>query len=111
MQPTPEQLTRAAELAPKVARIAGLPCKSYGQRIIPTRQSGRLVYVGLLDPRTLQAVVLALPANTYGWAMVQAATDAKMTYLEFIRYILTPAGMLAFYEALVKAQEEDGKTE
>ena len=99
MDPTAEELTRAAELAPRVAEIANLPYKAGAQSIIVDKW-GRYPAT-ILDPRAFQAVVLALPEGVVSevcWR-VEKQNDAPMILL--LARLLTPAGMLAFYEALV----------
>ncbi len=110
MSPTPEQLARAAELAPKVAASQGwkfysastvwicLPGPPRPEKVIdlPTK-------LGLLDPRAFQAVLLALDAELV-WEIEdriweEASEDAPM--ISLLGALLTPSGMLAFYEALI----------
>lgn len=99
MNPTPEQLTRAAELATRVAEIVGWRSSNSGEVRIPTGQ-----YYWLLSPRAFQAVVLALPGELVRAAMLDQLQGNPHEYgeLDLIRWTLTPAGMLAFYEALVE---------
>lgn len=96
MNPTPDQLTRAAELAPKVAEIVDIPFAKW------PGHTPEILHIG-----NFQRIVLASTKDLYGRAMAKAAQDAAMTYLEFVRWLLTPAGMLAFYEALVSTKSVD----
>jgi hypothetical protein len=101
--PTPEQTARAAELAPRVAEIAGLLWHPRSQRLcIEGGSPGRAV--DLLDPRAFQAVLLALPPELQlvGEAAVCEIADGKYysAFRSVLALALTPAGMLAFYEAL-----------
>lgn len=97
MRPTPEQLTRAAELAPRVAEIVGFRSSLAGEVRIPAGQ-----YLAPLDPRAFQAVVLALPEQRRSDLMFDVLQRSEPQYLELdvMWWLLTPAGMLAFYEAL-----------
>lgn len=106
MDPTPEQLQRAAELAPRVAAIAGLP-HDEGERGFIHILRGELGYwTGLLDPRAFQAVLLALPpdaADQAVWHALPSVGKDADPITSIVRRFLTPSGMLAFYEALVDA--------
>lgn len=94
MNPTPEQLTRAAELAPRVLKSIGV------DRV--TRSNNHLS--NLLDPRAFQAVVLALPTSR----LIAAVGDCRPgDEALLLRHTLTPAGMLAFYEALVAQKDAE----
>lgn len=110
MSPTPDQLARAAELAPKVAEAIGWSCYEHlrhGYFIRPDEPYNREEFY-LLDALTFQAVVLALPLDLYHAALEILDPNESLAHP---RNALTTEWMLAFYEALVKAQEEDGKTE
>ncbi len=107
MKLTPEQLQRAAELAPKVAELAGnsITLFQYNTRepsqflINNTLDGGCTTeVVDLLDIRAFQAVVLALPDDVVGRILYAELWDEKGRLL--FKWLLTPAGMLAFYEAL-----------
>lgn len=95
MLATPEQLARAAELAPRVLKRVDIPFANWPGHTL------EILHIG-----NFQRIIHALSDDDYGWAMAKAAEKAELTYLEFIRHLLTPAGMLEVYEELV-AQGED----
>ncbi len=120
MNPTPEQLARAAELAPKVAELAGLDTSCfigmeplYGtshfwlEPSAPSFEHGE--WTPPLDPRAFQAVLLALDLDGrkkwphYLEEALDLAWAAEDCPLMMWAWLLTPSGMLAFYEALVDA--------
>lgn len=108
MQPTPEQLTRAAELVPKVAEIVGIRAyRDEAGDVLLTLGGASLVdppeFVGLLDPRAFQATVLALPPSLI-IAAVGGCRPGDEAFL--LKRALTPAGMLAFYEALTTHERD-----
>lgn len=118
-QPTPAELTRAAELAPRVAEITGLEYHKsawsdfgppWGAFVSenPDPAKPELVFTHALDPRAFQQVLLALPDEDVGkliWRKLVNNNPAFMKRSEpqWVQHsrLLTPAGMLAFYEALV----------
>lgn len=107
-QPTPEELTRAAELAPRVAAIIDWACYADGNGswfIRPDVSHNRAEFY-LLTADAFQAVLLALPPSvveSLDDALHEAWATANVS-LSKPQWLLTPAGMIATYEALV-AQE------
>lgn len=107
MNPTPEQLTRAAELAPRVAQSQGWwyysgSCRWICRGLSPCPENViDLGDLGLLDPRAFQAVVLALPGGLVTEVIQGIAELAPDDATSLWQWLLTPAGMLALYEALV----------
>ena len=96
MNPTAEQLTRAAELAPRVLDLADIPFARW-----PGHEPE------ILHPGIFYRIIHALPEDVYNQAAERAAyhPDSPPRLLPFTRWLLTPAGMLAFYEALAKLEE------
>ena len=116
-QPTPAELTRAAEIAPMVAAIVGTPeLEVDGQLVIWVERTHKTYCVSPLDPRAFRQVLLALPLETQK-TLLEALEVAhtQRFYLErsigdrmmhFAVWLLTPAGMIATYEALVALEGE-----
>lgn len=104
-QPTPTELARAAELAPKVAEIVpGIEVwqaqptsvRKFFQFKCPLTGKGKTA--SPFDPRSFQAVLLALPCHVVAkiWGDLWPPNGVPQ-----IVWLLTPAGMLSTYEALV----------
>lgn len=107
-QPTPEQLERAAELAPRVAPLSGLRAYRDEQgRVwfaLAKGQDKPPEFVKPLDPRAFQAVVLALPEDLLAHILYAELWSDRGRLL--FKWLLTPDGMLAFYEALAEYEKE-----
>jgi len=111
--PTPEQLEEAAELAPKLNQALGLPIDTNGMLKVP--QDVSLFSIHILDPRAFAAVVAGLPKGAVNGAMTaaieswQSDLDASLK-LDFLQWLLTSTGMLAFYREVVRlGRENDGQ--
>jgi len=117
-QPTPEQTALAAELAPRVAALLpSLEWQTFEEphevELLVENPKDCLSMEGLLHPSVFQAVLLALPPSMERFALLTHKLRMQHsrlfldgdTYFCFEQWLLTPAGMLAFYEALV-AQED-----
>lgn len=101
--PTPEQLARAAELAPRVADA--IPKAAFqGSDGLWFYQDNEAA--DLLSAHAFQQVLLALPEELYIAAIDLVTRQCDMGSRAFFRWLLTPAGMLAFYEALVALEGE-----
>jgi hypothetical protein len=104
------ELARAAELAPKVAELSGLEWAE-----VSGSDAGGVFYRGAelrsgwtpLDPNAFQAVLLALPNRVYLAALDGATRNsgAPAASRDAFRWLFTPAGMLAFYEALAEVEQ------
>jgi hypothetical protein len=116
-KPTLEQTARAAELAPRVAAIIGWSCYSEPNRfpsgvyICPDVAYRREPKLDPLDCRAFQQVLLALPF-TVSYELEDALRliwedSPEWRITTFLQWLLTPAGMLAFYEALVALEGND----
>jgi len=105
MDPTPEELARAAELAPHLnERIGAHEVVSSGTIMVNDLDSPlNARCVTPLDPRAFQAVLLALPRGVVSDMMIVLTTEWQNLGRprDFWVWLLTPAGMVAFYEALV----------
>jgi len=107
--PTTAELARAAELAPRVAALLpSLEWQTFEEphevELLVGNPKDCLSMEGLLHPSVFQAVLLALPQMVA--VSLEDAIDHKwFTWkgepLSRLQWLLTPAGMLAFYEALV----------
>ena len=98
-QPTPDQLTRAAELAPKVCEIADIPFAKW------PGHTPEILHIG-----NFQRIVLALPEDVYRKAVQEAWDSVKeqgSSGWDCLRWLLTPRGMLEIYEALVSTKSVD----
>ncbi|NQU47029.1 MAG: hypothetical protein HQ519_00135 [Planctomycetes bacterium] len=109
MKPSIEQEQRAAELAPRVAELAGLYCgpDTFGVRG-ELRDWGREVHrFGFLDLRAFAAVVINLPEQLQLAGEQAAASHVPMTKPQ-LPACLAPSGILEFYEAVVTVAGPSG---
>jgi len=92
-RPTLEQLTVAGELAPELARITKLKLWKVAEP---------------LNAATFQTVLLALRPEVVSRAVLSVLSDNpdQLGELYLPRWMLTPAGMLMTYEALVALEGE-----
>lgn len=109
-QPTLEQTARAAELAPKVAALVpGIEWQPLTPQYPAGIRTSRDSALSPFDPRAFQAVLLALPDGVFSDLTVPLICRWREDGMRrsFFVWLLTPAGMLAFYEALVEKELSD----